>query len=236
MRFLEELNNSPEYSRIVVIGHSLGSVIAYDALRLLWAKQEPHAALRDSPGNRELVYWLHGHPKPKGELAGSPQRALFPRLISPDASKQPVWKISDLVTVGSPLTHAPLLFAGSMEDFLEMKAQRELPSCPPAQDQGSGASGWFEAGRLNLHHAAAFAVVHWTNLFFPSDLIGGPLQEVFGAGIDDVKLLDAPLRSWRDHVRYWGMGKAPGSVTFRESVRRLIFEEAGRPLDRRERV
>lgn len=236
VRFLEELNSSPEFSRIVVIGHSLGSVIAYDALRLLWAKQEPHAAVPDSPANRQLLAWLHGSWKPKGESASSPQRALFERLFSLDTSKQPAWKISDLVTVGSPLTHAPLLFAGSMEDFLEMKAQREYPSCPPVQDKESGACGWFEDGRFNLHHAAAFAVVHWTNLFFPSDPIGGPMRAVFGAGIHDVPLLDAPRRSWRDHVRYWGTGKARGSAEFKEVVRQLIFEQAGRQVDRREQV
>jgi hypothetical protein len=231
MRFLDELNGSPEYSRIVVIGHSLGSVIAYDALRLLWARQTQHAAIHETDANRSLLAWLHGGRKPMHAPASSPQRALFERLLPPDGSPQPRWKISDLVTVGSPLTHAPLLFAGSVQDFEELKAQREFPTCPPQLDHKSDFCGWSEGGRLHLHHAAAFGVVRWTNLFFPSDPIGGPLQAVFGAGIEDVRLPDAPRGSWLDHVRYWKTGTAPGSAAFKKVLRRLIFEEAERRDD-----
>jgi hypothetical protein len=231
MRFLEAMNGSPEYSRIIVIGHSLGSVIAYDALRLLWAKRTEHAAIHDTDANRSLLDWLHGGRKPKHEPASSPQRALFERLLPPDGTPQPRWKISDLITVGSPLTHAPLLFAGSVQDFDEMKAQREFPTCPPQLDHKSDLCGWLEGGRFHLHHAAAFAVVRWTNLYFPTDPIGGPLQAVFGTGIEDVGLPDAPHGSWLDHVRYWKTGTAPGSAAFKKVVRQLIFEETERQDD-----
>ncbi len=36
---LEKLHNDERYGRIVVVGHSLGGIVAYDALRLLWAKR-----------------------------------------------------------------------------------------------------------------------------------------------------------------------------------------------------
>jgi hypothetical protein len=57
MRLLEDLNNSddPGYSRIVVVGHSLGSVIAYDALRLMWAKLKSHCSSTADSLPKELA-------------------------------------------------------------------------------------------------------------------------------------------------------------------------------------
>ena len=224
VRFLGELNDSddPTYSRIVVVGHSLGSVIAYDALRLLWAKLKPHAAVPAAAAKNEgLLAWLHGGNRPEGEVACTPQRALIDQV--PPAERRR-WKISDLVTVGSPLTHAPLLLAECVEDFEQLKEQRELPTCPPQTDDDADYCGWAEAPGFKLHHAALFAVVQWTNLFFPSDPIGGPLGPIFGVGIHDVSLPDAPSDAWSDHVRYWATGSRPGSLTFRREIRRLLGE------------
>jgi len=224
VRFLHELGGSddPRYSRIVVVGHSLGSVIAYDALRLLWAQLKPHAAV---PGGAAeaggLLAWLHGGVRPKDEAASSPQRALFKQVLPAEERR---WKISDLVTVGSPLTHAPILLAESVEDFEHLKKQRELPTCPPQKDDDADYCGWAEVPGFKLHHAAPFAVVQWTNLFFPSDPIGGQLGPVFGSGIHDVELSDAPNGAWSDHVRYWAAGSKPGSPTFRREIRRLLEE------------
>jgi hypothetical protein len=138
------------------------------------------------------------------------------------------WKISDLITVGSPLTHAPLLFAESTEDFERLKEQRELPTCPPERDYGSPYCGWEVEGenRFELHHAAPFAVVQWTNCYFDSDPVGGPLGPVLGCGMRDLQLpLPVPNKpSWRDHVRYWSMGPDCGGNTFSEEIHKLILD------------
>src|SRR5262245_51371888 len=100
------------------------------------------------------------------------------------------WRITDLVTLGSPLTHADALLADSEEAFQEGKRQREFPTCPPEgedhRDHGLlGRSYEDEEGAHYahiLHHGAPFAVTRWTNLYFPGDIVGGPIAGVFGKG------------------------------------------------------
>ena len=145
VQFLGQLNRSkdPKYDRIVVIGHSLGSVIAYDALKFLWAMQETHASLPrtvveqgDPIATDGALLRLYGRDaaepeegpmrqavlEPTGAISSSIRSELFKKLL-PSTE----WKISHLVTVGSPLTHAPILLAQSLEDFWELQRQRELP-------------------------------------------------------------------------------------------------------------
>lgn len=226
LRFLEKLNESedPSYSRIVVVGHSLGSVIAYDALRLMWAKLKPHASI-PLQGSEAALRWLHGGQKPPDASVVSPQRALF-SLLGPTFAR---WKVSDLVTVGSPLTHASLLLAESVSDLGMLQIQRELPTCPPQKDRGEDFCGWQEGSALLFHHAALFAVVQWTNFYYPSDPVGGPLQTVFGSGIRDVELLDGANGRWTSHVRYWATPSKPGSGCFQRSLRELLKDFDGSP-------
>ena len=112
-------------------------MIAYDALRLLWAKLKPHAAVPAAASG--LLAWLHGRDSPEGVAASSPQRALFEQVLPAEKRR---WKISDLVTVGSPLTHARILFAESVKDFNDLQEQRELSTCPPQLDKAEGFCGW----------------------------------------------------------------------------------------------
>lgn len=223
VRFLRKLN-ADGYSRIVVIGHSLGSVIAYDALRLLWASMPEHAMLPASAAkDGGLLNWLHGGSEPHGEPAISPQNALFEQRL-PDTQRR--WKISDLITIGSPLAHAPLLLASSMTDFNGMKHQRELPTCPPTKDKPESPYCTYPASDnaecVRLHHAAIFAVTRWTNFYFLSDPIGGPLHDILGDGINDVELLPAPRNAWSDHVRYWGQESRIGGMQFKGELRKIL--------------
>ena len=87
------------------------------------------------------------------------------------------WRITDLITAGSPLAHAMLLMAGGMADLAARKRERELPTCPPQLDEEKGFAYSrrppVEVGKgrkftpLIYHHAAPFAVTRWTNLYFP---------------------------------------------------------------------
>ncbi|HET8705001.1 MAG TPA: hypothetical protein VFM46_01765 [Pseudomonadales bacterium] len=67
---------------------------------------------------------------------------------------------------------------------------------------------------LVLHHASAFAVTRWTNLYFPvrhglgGDFIGGPLRNVYGLGIKDIPVHCPQLENWHNHsplahTEYW---------------------------------
>jgi hypothetical protein len=121
------------------------------------------------------------------------------------------------VTLGSPLSHADVLLADGVAKLEEGKDQREFPTCPPKgedpRDSGLLLREYVDVNKLRckvriLHHGAPFAITRWTNLYFPADIIGGPLSHLFGPGIKDVKLDpdgggEGCARSRRSHVRYW---------------------------------
>ena len=44
------------------------------------------------------------------------------------------WLITDLVTLGSPLTHAEFLLAKNVDELKVKIAQREFPTCPPVRE------------------------------------------------------------------------------------------------------
>src|SRR5262249_44045005 len=67
------------------------------------------------------------------------QRAFRHQLASrpvPAANQpDPRWLISDLVTLGSPLTHAEFLIAADQADLERRVAARELPQSPPYRER-----------------------------------------------------------------------------------------------------
>jgi len=217
------------YDRIIVVGHSLGSVIAYDALTHLW--QARHSKLpppQDSPQQpqleqaRRLGIRLVKHPAPQSppkkrrdqdclERWRRRQRRLWSEQLDVGID----WRITDLVTLGSPLALCTFLLARNEGEWKEMKRQRECPTSPPQLEDDR------DTGRLRisfphaphsgvqiLHHAALFACTRWTNLYFAADPVGGPVggADRFGAGIKDVPV---PASRWWSrwtpvaHVCYW---------------------------------
>jgi hypothetical protein len=65
-----------------------------------------------------------------------------------------------------------------------------------------------------LHHAAPFAVVRWTNIYAPhhwlylqGDVISGPLAPLFGNGVHDICLDGPEMRHFFAHTKYWKLGK-----------------------------
>jgi hypothetical protein len=132
------------------------------------------------------------------------------------------WRITDFITLGSPLTYADFLLATPKIDLdLDLqKEQRELPTCPPQKDEKTLRYSFEdknEKGEVveKLHDAAHFAVTKWTNLYFPDDLIGGKVGPLFGQGVLDIECkpnfspdrnpfrwLLSCLRLW-SHTQYW---------------------------------
>ncbi len=121
VNILTELHDpSHDYERIVIVGHSLGSVIGYDLLGFFWGKvhegiarpranlfapvQDAGEALRSAQGD-----------------AAAPAFAAF-RQAQRDLARQPevsrIWRITDFVTLGSPLTHAHFLLVNDRNDPL----------------------------------------------------------------------------------------------------------------------
>ena len=143
---LIRLQAMARYQKIVIIGHSLGSVIAYHGLCELFQRANCGA---DLP-------WCS--------------------------------KIQTLVTIGSPLAHAPLILASTKLSWrrrLQLGFERTASKRP---------------GTL-------FGEVAWHNLYDPvqkqlsGDPVGGALARHFGKGVSDHSM-KMPFRGFT-HSKYW---------------------------------
>jgi len=239
VRLLRKLHEKG-YGRIVVVGHSLGSVIAYDVLKNLWVEYDEryekpcrHAqgALADNEaeGRKLAGNWRVGEPMeadPDAYRAAQKELALELRSLGCG------WRVTDLITLGSPLAHAAVLLATDLDDLDRRQEERELPTCPPKPEIGSGGAwkfgwDWYEfkysdaQGDYQLryvHDEGLFACTRWTNCYFPAwlgffgDFVGGPMRPVFGPGIRDVAVTTRKLlvrRTLRAHLRYWSLPQRP---------------------------
>ena len=243
---LEDLHRSGEYDRVVVVGHSLGSVIAYDILTFAWMR-------------------MHGvHAGPRHPAFG-PVRAVEKTIATGTVAAGPAaqtdawtqtrrntqpWLVSDLITLGSPLAYATTLMASNADEFATKIADRVLPTCPPRTDNVGRCT--FESAYPNwsggsarsftvFDHGAVFATTRWTNLYFTTKLlgfggdpVGGPVQPVFGDWVCDVPL--SPPKGLFSHTRYWdrtaraaGDSDGPTAVPAHIQELRLALELSGGP-------
>jgi hypothetical protein len=183
----------PKYERIVIVGHSLGSVIGYDILTYFWqschAKLQPQGA---QPAAALQRLEVHALTAAGGKLSADTYRADQPAYFAELRNQQCPWLVTDFVTLGSPLAHAEILLAKNYASLVSKQGRREVPKCPPELENNRFAFQVNGHGPWMPHHAALFGPTRWTNLFFPSswailgDPIGGPLQPVFGLGVKDV--------------------------------------------------
>ena len=217
------------YGRIIVVGHSLGSVIAYDALTHLW--QQRHSTIaKPRPFDQPKMETVRKAGTSLDEAAVNPTAAsatvdclldkyrIAQRELLAEQQELGVnWRISDLVTLGSPLAHACFLLADDRLEWQDLLHQRVYPTSPPQledprdENQLTKHFAFTDANNFKLmilHHAALFACTRWTNLYFPSDPIGGKVagSKNFGYGIKDVPLVPIGwLTNWApvSHTRYW---------------------------------
>lgn len=230
---LRRLHTEGRYDRITLVGHSLGSVICYDIIRLYWSEVYLSHGAPLTVDQTSLNSYEH-QPLVTGENTNvdafqQAQRKLwqeYRRLGHP-------WLITDLVTIGSPLTHAGTLLARSPAHLEARMTDRELPTCPPrggaqafARREQYLVDGQIRTLRMPTP-AAPFALTRWTNIYAPTkaivcgDPIGGPVAAIFGAGIEDVSVR---LSSWwrRNtpwaHTSYW---HEPRSASGANPTRRL---------------
>ena len=88
-----------------------------------------------------------------------------------------------------------------------------------------------------LHHAAPFAVVRWTNIFDPAklvffgDVIGGPLTRVFGPAIIDVDLKQLRGRQSCSftHTQYWALNRDRTHIDALRAAVNLLDRESSNP-------
>ncbi|MEZ5092143.1 hypothetical protein [Nocardioides sp.] len=215
IELLRGLHDKGRYHRVVIAAHSLGAYIAYDALAYLWpdlcnlhegpvsdakAARWPEAdALEDAA---EVLFDKRTDAEVDPAALDAYQDAQFALWQSLRSRGNP-WLVTDLVTFGTPMYFADLLYTKNRKEFDAAKRIAQFPTCPPrrgsqiveGKDLGVGRYTWDNRGRRVLTHSAPYAVVRWTNLFYPvrygffGDWFGGPLRPLFGTGIRDRAVL-----------------------------------------------
>jgi hypothetical protein len=156
---LEGLHEDPlrRYHRIVLVGHSLGSVIGYDALTHFWQRRHHPDASQLHPAARPAHDRLQ---RPwSAEEGRELQRAVWWEQHAIGVS----WKITDFITLGSPLAHASFLLSAGPRDFDQRKGQRD----PCRAQEGAGTRQLVVRGRCGSSALVYFGVS------FNSLLVGG---------------------------------------------------------------
>jgi len=148
---LEALHASKRYDRIVVVGHSLGTVVAYDAIAIAYGRifHNDLLAAHRRPGAMAALEELESltrRMRTAEEEKDGPglarlrlryrtaQRAYFEILRTAtrgDADATPLWLVSDFVSTGSPLSKADVLLSTDRKGFDRRVALRDLITCPP---------------------------------------------------------------------------------------------------------
>lgn len=221
VKLLRNLHHSKRYDRIIVVGHSLGSVIAYDILKYYWIEvNRKHGSPSDlnQTALDHLEKMVYNKRQQSSHLSADrafienfqkKQRALW---IEQRNLGNP-WLVTDLITLGSPLAHASFLFTKSKEELEMRQRERELPICPPIlEDKKFSFPMTYNLDATTtqtiniLHHSALFSATRWTNLYFEGDFIGGPLRKTFGFGIYDMAVRTKSKYGEKfpnSHTKYW---------------------------------
>jgi hypothetical protein len=234
---LDALHASGKYDRIVVVAHSLGTVVAYDMLRAYFSRtcnHLPNPATLSGHIAQVDNYKAVPNPSPaqKSALRSAAREIIRDIAASPQvkpnaASNQPAarkWLVTDFVTLGSPLTHAHYLMCNGdtyealQDDFDRRVREREFPTCPPERRSPDGLLLFTnpKTKEQHFHHGGLFGLTRWTNLYFPmrelfwGDAIGGPLAPIFGPDVEDVEVSTfTPSKpAFFTHTEYWS-GKWP---------------------------
>lgn len=223
VQLLKKLHDSGEYDRVIVVGHSLGSVIGYDILRLYWDMCDKEPPVSRQSGTSPV---LDTFDETAAEIfAGAESRnaraqkfqALQMSLGAEYRKRGVNWLVTDFVTLGSPLTHAESLLRSKGFEFRARVEERELPRCPPVtqvtdnrrKTQKTQSSSFNKDGIRVPSSSAVFGPTVWTNIFFPvvatigGDLVGGPLRDVLGKGIRDIPVHASTTLGWKSRLISW---------------------------------
>ncbi len=129
---LKTLTKRDDYDRIIVVCHSLGTVVGYDILSLLWGDINGKIKHSVTPKSAALAAIeaasadLRARPDDRDALMAyrDAQRAYFDDIhhVAKD-----VWKVTDFVTLGSPLTHAHFLLVDDGQRLMRSE-EEELDS------------------------------------------------------------------------------------------------------------
>ncbi|MEV6242645.1 hypothetical protein [Lentzea sp. NPDC051838] len=234
VELIRRIHKSGRYDRVVVVGHSLGSIIGYDALCFLYPDfNSQHGSPENPQVKATNALYLKGEAlvkTPPTTDLDSYREAQREAWLEQRRNGNP-WLVTDFVSLGSPLSHADMLFARRRTTLKVRIDDRELPTSPPVPDTHEDGKGYGYERKYNksggerkirlLHHAALFGVTRWTNIFFPArkgmfgDWFAGPVAKVFGAGVEDVGINSGPLTRFvpvLPHILYFSKPDQPANV------------------------
>ncbi len=203
VELLETLTKRNKYDRIIVVGHSLGSAVGYDILRLYWAKHCNYYQVRDNVtrilGEMDDINKFDSSKVCDYQLN---QSKGFYALKENDIEKLQVnspllpWLVSDFITLGSPLSKFTLLLAdGDIKKMWATKNERTTVINPPQIDSKSNSYYYKHPTGPRLHHGALFAFTRWTNIYHENDHIGGKIDSQLGSGNLNIKIATQKINS-----------------------------------------
>jgi len=194
----------PEYERVIIAGHSLGSVIAYDTINELLSRA-----------------WAASGPPSQSDPAKAPSSGITPSAPDRNEASYPGTtpspavlknKLKGLVTFGSPLDKIYYFFRVHTRPDQVVRAQilsflHSFRLCDLGQDYGN-LEFTYPDPRSPLTPETAPSLFPdlgtdflWLNIWSPSDPVSGPLQFY---RLDEGLELHYPWRAWgRAHIRYW---------------------------------
>lgn len=226
--FLRKLHDSTaiKYDRIIVVGHSLGSVVAYDMIRLLWHEMHEKFSPSATPGHdcfREMST-ISKKQYPADYTMSAPEISDFQELQHQCWHQYRTngnnWLISDFITCAGAIAHADYYLLNK-PPFAEFINYKEFPASPPVIEGddtsvlhymgekqytiGTDANGQpVKRSVFPLNHAAPFAVTRWTNIYFSSDYVGSNATRIFRPGIKDIEVPRKGSKLLPDgHTNYW---------------------------------
>jgi len=136
----EEYAGKKKYDRVIVVAHSLGTIVAYDILTHAFARMNTNYTVqKDNAGNPVPPFAELERAKLEGmirednfsiEEYQNQQNKAMKELVSQGNS----WCISDFITLGSPLTHAEFLLEKNMTAVRKAQLNRTFPTCPPVME------------------------------------------------------------------------------------------------------
>lgn len=140
VQLLKKLHSCSQYDRILVVGHSLGSVIGYDILTHLWPSyHDDHVTVPRDYQDYSALHKLEELTRQAltGNLDVDGYQAAQSEYLAELQSQGNKWLVTDFVTLGSPLAHASVLVARNEQEFTRKKEEREFPVCPPVLEEGT---------------------------------------------------------------------------------------------------
>ncbi|MBY3101149.1 hypothetical protein HFO69_26135 [Rhizobium laguerreae] len=163
LALLRALHKGDKYDRVILVAHSLGTILAYDLVTYFWAEREEARSFPTSSASfaalqkLELAAAALDAVIVKAQASGTTARltlgqcntiragkeflrfrqaqAELRRTMRDPAKLSSNWLISDFITLGSPLTHAEFLLARDWSDLLSRQSQREVPTSPPVREE-----------------------------------------------------------------------------------------------------